>query len=66
VQITAEGANNWQLTLPDGERLRVLVHAGAAQLDAARYAPEFGRVLATKSLAVTLVQGRSVLEWTWS
>ena len=66
VQITAVGANDWQLTLPDGERLRVLVHAGAAQLDAARYAPEFGRVLATKSLAVTLVQGRSVLEWTWS
>ena len=66
VKITAEGANDWQLTLPNGERLRVQVLAGVARLDAARYAPEFGRVLATKSLAVTLVQGRSVLEWTWS
>ena len=66
VQITAVGTNDWQLTLPNGERLRVQVLAGVARLDAARYAPEFGRVLATRCLAVTLVQGRSVLEWIWS
>ncbi len=66
VQITAMGQANWQLTLPGGKHLRVQVHVGAAQLEAARYAPEFGRVLATQCLAVTLVQGRCVLEWIWS
>ena len=65
VHITAAGGNTWQLTLPDGQALRVVVVAGQARLEAASYAPEFGTVQPTQCLAVELAQGQAEVEWAW-
>ena len=66
VQITADGANTWQLTLTNGQRLRVKVHTGSSRMEPASYAPEFGIVLSTQCLAVELVNGHAFVELIWS
>ena len=66
VQIAADGQNTWQLTLPKGQKLRVKVLTGRAQLEPASYAPEFGIVLSTQCLAVELASGQALVEWLWS
>lgn len=66
VQMTAAGVNTWQLKLPSGDCLRVVVPAGTARTEPARYAPEFGVVLPTQCLAVALAQGQATVEWIWS
>jgi uncharacterized heparinase superfamily protein len=66
VLITAADGNAWQLTLPGGQSLRVVVLAGHARLEPANYAPEFGTVLPTQCLAVELTQGQALVEWLWS
>ncbi|MEI6837167.1 MAG: alginate lyase family protein [Alcaligenaceae bacterium] len=66
MQIAADGANTWQLTLPQGQSLRVKVLAGRARLEPASYAPEFGIVLSTQCLAVELSIGQALVEWLWS
>jgi uncharacterized heparinase superfamily protein len=65
VRIVADGENNWQLTLPKGQSLRVKVLAGRARLEPASYAPEFGIVLSTQCLAVELAIGQALVEWLW-
>ena len=65
VQITAAGGNTWQLVLPGGKTLRVVVVAGQARLEAASYAPEFGIVQPTQCIAVGLAQGQAEVEWVW-
>jgi uncharacterized heparinase superfamily protein len=65
VQVSAVGNNSWQLTLAGGQSLCVLVLVGMGRVEAASYAPEFGVVLPTKSLAVELTQGQSRVEWIW-
>jgi uncharacterized heparinase superfamily protein len=66
VLITAAGANTWQLTLPGGQALRVVVLSGQAHIESASYAPEFGKVLPTQCLVVALAQGQAAVEWLWS
>jgi uncharacterized heparinase superfamily protein len=65
VQISAAGANAWQLALPSGQNLRIKVLAGRSRVEPARYAPEFGKVLPTQCLAVELAAGQAQAEWTW-
>lgn len=66
VQVSAVGNNSWQLTLADGQSLRVLVLVGMGHVEPASYAPEFGIVLPTQCLAVELTQGQARVEWLWS
>jgi uncharacterized heparinase superfamily protein len=66
VQITADGANTWQLTLTNGQRLGVKIHTGSSRMEPASYAPEFGIVLSTQCLAVELVNGLALVELIWS
>lgn len=66
VLIAADGENTWQLTLPKGQCLRVVVPAGLSRLEPASYAPEFGTVLPTQCLAVELTQEQAQVEWLWS
>jgi uncharacterized heparinase superfamily protein len=66
VLVTAYGANAWQLTLPAGQALRVTVVMGQSHIEPTSYAPEFGKVLPTQCLTVTLAQGQAVVEWLWS
>lgn len=66
VRVAAIGKGAWQLTLPSGQSLRFAVLAGRARVEPARYAPEFGKVLATQCLALELVEGQARTEWIWS
>ena len=66
VHIAATGVNTWQLTLSDGQSLRVTVETGYSRIESASYAPEFGCVLPTQCLTVELTQGHAVVELVWS
>jgi uncharacterized heparinase superfamily protein len=66
VHIISIGVNTWQLTLPDGQNLRVTVETGHSRIESASYAPEFGCVLPTQCLTVELTQGHAMVEWVWS
>lgn len=66
VQMTAVSKNTWQLALPGGQCLRVKVLAGRSRVEPARYAPEFGKVVATQCLALELAEGQARAEWIWS
>jgi uncharacterized heparinase superfamily protein len=66
LQVTNVDSNSWQLTLADGQNLRVVVTAGLGRMESASYAPEFGMVLSTKCLVVELTQGHALVEWLWS
>lgn len=65
VQLSTEGRNVLQLSLLNGQELRVEVNNGAARIEPAQYAPEFGKVIPTKCLAVELVEGKAETTWTW-
>jgi uncharacterized heparinase superfamily protein len=65
VQLSTQGPNVWWLTLLNGTTVRVEVLNGAARIDSAQYAPEFGKVLPTHCLAVELVAGKAETLWTW-
>jgi uncharacterized heparinase superfamily protein len=65
VQLLTEGRNILQLGLLTGERVRVEVINGAARIEPAQYAPEFGKVFPTRCLAVELVEGKAETAWTW-
>ena len=65
VQISESGENEWLLMLPRGEGVRIKVHAGRTFLETAHYAPEFGKVLSTHRLAVTLAEGHARTHLIW-
>jgi uncharacterized heparinase superfamily protein len=66
VTVAAVDGNTWQLILPGGQTLRVVVSVGMGRIEPASYAPEFGLVLPTKSLTVELAQGQAQLKWFWN
>jgi uncharacterized heparinase superfamily protein len=63
--VLAQGDGSWQLTMPVGQTLRVVVGHGTARLEQANYAPEFGKVLSTQCLVVDLVGGKTITEFRW-
>ena len=66
IQIDAIDVNNWKISLPGGQNLRVTVLEGCAQLVPALYAPEFGTVLPTQCLAVEFTQTQATTKWQWN
>lgn len=56
----------WILTLQEGIHVKVKVLHGRAELQPANYAPEFGTVLPTECLAITLIEGLAQTQWTWN
>lgn len=65
VQIAEAGENEWLLVLPRGENVHIKVLTGRAKLEPANYAPEFGRVLPTHCLAVSLATGLARTQLIW-
>ncbi len=65
IGVAASGKRAWSLSLPGGQQLRIAIEEGHAQLYEARYAPEFGKVLPTHSLAVELMNGRARTRIDW-
>jgi uncharacterized heparinase superfamily protein len=65
LQVSVLENNRCLLTLPMGEGVRVTVLSGFAEIESSWYAPEFGKVLPTKCLAVALVKGQAVTQIIW-
>ncbi len=65
VQVAEAGENEWLLVLPRGENVHIKVLTGRAKLEPANYAPEFGRVLPTHCLAVSLAEGLARTQLIW-
>jgi uncharacterized heparinase superfamily protein len=65
VEATRAAENEWVLVLRGGARVRIMVLAGRAKLERANFAPEFGKVLPTQSLAVDLVEGFARTQFIW-
>jgi hypothetical protein len=59
------GCNEWLLELLGGESVRIIVLTGSARLEKAKYAPEFGKILPTKSLEVDLIEGFARTQLIW-
>ena len=66
VKVIEIGANEWLLELPRGEIIKIKVLVGRTKLEDAKYAPEFGKVLSTKSITVDLIKGLARTELCWS
>jgi uncharacterized heparinase superfamily protein len=56
----------WQLQFPTGELAIMEVMQGHSQVENAHYAPEFGKSLDTRSLAVALIGGRAEVDIRWN
>jgi uncharacterized heparinase superfamily protein len=65
IQVTFEDTNIWRLTLMRGERLRIVVQNGLGRIEPAKYAPEFGKQLHTKSLVIEMVTGVADTTFFW-
>lgn len=65
VQVATAGENEWLLVLPGGESVRVKVLSGRSTLQPGSYAPEFGKVLPTHCLAVSLTEGQAQTQLIW-
>ncbi|NNJ85039.1 MAG: heparinase II/III-family protein [Gammaproteobacteria bacterium] len=65
IGIDALEVNTWTLHLHGEKSLNVLVTEGISHIEAAWYAPEFGKVLPTQCLVVDLIQGQAVTTFSW-
>ncbi len=64
-QVSSAGAQAWHLCLQGGQRICMRVVKGAARLEPASYAPEFGQVISTQCLAVALAGGEASVLFEW-
>lgn len=65
VVVSRVDSQGWHLHLPSGREMRLDVTNGVAKIDVARFAPEFGKVLPTRCLAVELVGGKANIRISW-
>lgn len=65
IQVSIERSSRCLLTLPGGERVSIEVVVGEFRLESSYYAPEFGKIIETRCLAVVLVGGASVTKLQW-
>lgn len=65
VRVSGAGGSGCDLTLPDGKVIRLRVLSGRARMEAACYAPEFGKTFDTRCLAVELVSGLAMTQLMW-
>ena len=66
VVVSEIGKGIWQLKLPHGELITFAINSGVGQLEDAFYAPEFGKALETKCLAVNLYKASSSIQLRWN
>ena len=66
VQVTNAEGGLWHLTLAGGQSFQVRVLRGQGSLEAASYAPEFGKQLPTQALVVELIEGLAEVEVSWA
>ena len=66
VAISEVGKGVWQLKLAHGEFITFVIDSGVGHLENAFYAPEFGKVLETKCLAVYLDNASSSIQLRWN
>ena len=66
VVVSEMGGSIWQLKLAHGEFITFAIDSGVGKLEDAFYAPEFGKVLETKCLAVNLYKGSSSIQLRWN
>lgn len=64
-RLTQAGADEWHVTLPRGQEVGLKIDRGSGRLEPALYAPEFGKVMETRCVAVDLAGGRSVMRLSW-
>lgn len=64
-RVTQAGAGEWRVTLPRGHEVGLKIDCGSGRLEPALYAPEFGKVMETRCVAVDLAGGRSVVRLRW-
>jgi uncharacterized heparinase superfamily protein len=66
VKVERVAADSFQLRLADGRLIFLMISKGTGRLERACYAPEFGKVLPTQSIAVDLQDGKAQVRWSWS
>jgi uncharacterized heparinase superfamily protein len=66
VNVERVAADSFQLRLADGSLIFLMISKGTGRLERACYAPEFGKVLHTQSIAVDLQDGKARVRWSWS
>ena len=66
VAISEVGKGVWQLKLAHGEFITFMIDSGVGHVENAFYAPEFGRSLETKCLAVNLRNASSSIQLRWN
>lgn len=66
IRIEANSSQAIQLLLPGGRRIAIDVQIGRGRLQEASFAPEFGKVLPTRCLAVDLNEGVASVRICWS
>ena len=66
IRVSEVGEDVWSLALPGGKIVCFRVLRGRTAMEVARYAPEFGKVLETRCLAVKLVAGQAKISLMWS
>ena len=66
VVVSEVGKGVWQLKLAHGEFIIFVIDRGAGHLENAFYAPEFGKALETKCLAVNLHNASSSIQLRWN
>jgi len=66
VHIERLNINNWCIYTPFGQKALFKVLSGNGFVESASYAPEFGKVVQTKCLAIELRLGRSQVKLQWN
>jgi uncharacterized heparinase superfamily protein len=65
VKVIKIAYNEWLLKLAGGEVVMIKVSTGKAEFEETKYAPEFGKILKTKSLVVHLIDGFADIQFKW-
>lgn len=64
--LVATGANSWTVMVANQALAQVLVEVGSGSIAASQYAPRFGQLEPTQTLAVSLRNGQARTRWCWN
>lgn len=65
VRVERIASDYFHISLANGNRILIKIEIGTGRLEPARFAPEFGKVLATQCIAVDLQSGNAQLRLSW-
>jgi uncharacterized heparinase superfamily protein len=66
VSVERIASDAFHISLANGNRILITIESGSGRLEPARFAPEFGKVLATQCIAVDLKSGNAQVRLSWS